>query len=231
MTDDRPLFVQAVALGLDPAWRRLEAGVRAEDARLLLDAETRSAEAGVRALTYSSFGLEPGVDMLMLRLAPTLDAIESAGARFARCGLGRYLTVRHSLLGLVQPSQYVTKPTDQERSILDGEPRRYLIAYPFTKTAEWYLLSREARQGIMNEHMRVGRAHPTIRQLLASSFGIDDADFLVAYDTDDLVAYVDLVRELRATEGRRSTVSDRPMLLGIHRRLEEFAEMAGATDD
>jgi chlorite dismutase len=230
VTDTGSLYVQVVALGLDPAWRCLPADVRAEDGRRLIEAEARSGEDGVRTLSYSSFGLEPGVDMVLVRLAETMDAVEAAGARLARSGLGRYLGVRHSLLGLVQPSQYVAKPTEQERSILDGEPRRYLIAYPFTKSADWYLLSRETRQGIMNEHMRVGRAYPAIRQVLASSFGIDDADFLVAYDTDDLTGYVDLVRELRGTQGRRSTVSDRPMLLGIRRSFEAFVEMAGPAD-
>jgi chlorite dismutase len=136
--------------------------------------------------------------------------------------------VRHSLLGRIGRSQYVAKPSEQERSVLDGEPARYLVVYPFTKSADWYLLSREARQGIMNEHMRVGRGYPTVRQLLAYSFGLDDGDFLVAYDTDDLSVFGELVRELRGTESRRSTVNDRPLLLGIRTDPERFVERLGA---
>ena len=49
----------------------------------------------------------------------------------------------------------------------------------------------------MNEHMRVGRGYPSVRQALAYSFGLDDQDFIVAYETDDLAAFGDLVRELR----------------------------------
>jgi chlorite dismutase len=220
-------YVQAVGLGLDSAWRRRSDEERAADGRSLADAEAETAAAGVRTLTYSSVGLEPGVDLLLLRLAPTMDAIEEAGARLARSGLGRWLSVRHSILGRIAPSQYVTKPSEQERSVLDGEPARYLIVYPFTKSAEWYLLSREARQGVMNEHMRVGRGYPTVRQLLAYSFGLDDGDFLVAYDTDDLAAFGDLVRELRATESRRTTVNDKPLLLGVRRTIDEFVGLLG----
>ena len=221
-------FVQAVALGLDPAWRRLPAAERADDAEAFCAAEAATTAEGVRTLTYSSIGIEPGVDLVFLRLAPSIDAIEAAGARLARSGLGRSLVVRHSLLGRMAGSQYVVKPTDQERSVLDGEPRRYLIVYPFTKSTDWYLLSREARQGVMNEHMRVGHTYPMVRQLLASSFGLDDGDFLVAYDTDDLGDFGELVRELRGTESRRSTVNDRPILLGIHRELPSFLELIGA---
>jgi len=220
-------YVQAVGLALDPAWRRLPDDSRADDGAAFCAAETATAAAGVRTLTYSSIGLEPGVDLLLLRLADSLDALEIAGARLARSGLGRWLSVRHSLLGRIVGSQYVVKPTDQERSVLDGEPKRYLIVYPFTKSADWYLLSREARQGIMNEHMRVGRGFPTVRQLLAYSFGLDDGDFLVAYDTDDLAAFGDLVRELRGTESRRSTLNDRPILIGIRRDPGAFVDLVG----
>jgi len=223
------LFVQAVGLGLDPAWRRLDRAERLADGRAFIAAEADTAANGVRTLVYSSIGLEPGVDLLLLRLADSIDALEAAGARLARSGLGRWLSIRTSLLGRVAASQYVAKPSEQERSVLDGEPKRYLVVYPFTKATDWYLLSREARQGVMNEHMRVGRGYPTVRQLLAYSFGLDDGDFLVAYDTDDLAVFGELVRELRGTESRRSTVDDRPILLGVRRTPDEFVELVGAT--
>jgi chlorite dismutase len=221
------VFVQAVGLGLDPGWRRRPDEERTADGRALCEAEAATTESGVRTLTFSSIGLEPGVDLVLLRLAPSMELLEGAGARLARSGLGRWLTVRHSILARIVPTQYATKPTDQERSLLDGEPRRYLIAYPFTKSTDWYLLGREARQGVMNEHMRIGRGYPGVRQLLGSSFGMDDGDFLVAYDTDDLAVFGDLVRELRGTESRRSTVNDRPILLGLRRPIAEFVELVG----
>jgi chlorite dismutase len=221
------LYVQAVALGLDPSWRRRAPAERAADGRSFCAADEETAANGVRTLTYSSVGLEAGVDLVLLRLAASVDALEAAGARLARSGLGSWLSVRTSLLARMLPSQYVATPTDQERSILDGDPRRYLIVYPFTKSAEWYLLSREARQGVMNEHMRIGRGYPSVRQLLGYSFGLDDDDFLVAYDTDDLTAFGDLVRALRGTEGRRSTVNDRPVLLGIRRTPAAFVDLVG----
>lgn len=236
MTDATPatdmsaqLYVQAVALGLDPTWRRLPADERAADGAAFIGAEAETTEAGTRTLSYTSIGLESGVDLLLFRLAESVEALEAAGARLARSGVGRWLSVRHSLLGRISASQYVTKPSAQERSVLDGEPAKYLVVYPFTKSTDWYLLSREARQGVMNEHMRVGRGYPTVRQLLAYSFGLDDGDFLVAYDTDDLAVFGELVRELRGTESRRSTVNDRPILLGVRHSPAEFVELIGGS--
>jgi chlorite dismutase len=228
MSADGQLYIQALALGLDPAWRRRTDDERHDDGCAILAAHAAAELDGVRSIPYSSIGLEPGVDVLLWQMAPSVDALETAAALLLRSGLGRWLTVSHSLIGRIGPSQYVRKPTEQEQSLFGGERSRYLVVYPFTKSTEWYLLSKEARQGVMNEHMRVGHDYPTIRQALAYSFGLDSQDFVVAYETDDLVAFGDLVRALRATESRRSTVGDTPILLGIHRPIDEIVALLGA---
>src|SRR5262250_3263785 len=223
---DPQRFVQALALGLDPGWRRLSEAERCEGAMAFCQAVERAQR--VTTFTYSMIGLRPGTDLLLWRLASSLDDLEEAAAAALRSGLGRHLTVTESLLGIIQPSQYVKKPTPQEQSLFTGERSRYLVVYPFTKTAEWYLLGQAARQGIMNEHMRIGHEYSRVRQLLAYSFGIDDQDFLVAYETDDLAEFGNLVRDLRGTESRRSTVRDTPILTCVHRPLGEIMGMLGA---
>lgn len=230
MSDDEQRYLQALGLGLDPAWRRRSDEERHDDGRRFGEALAAADGGGdaVRTIAYSSIGLEAGVDLLLWRMAPSVDELEASAARLLDAGLGRWLGVSHSFLGRVGPSQYVRKPTEQEQSLFSGERSRYLVVYPFTKSADWYLLSKEARQGVMNEHMRVGHEYPGIRQALAYSFGLDSQDFLVAYETDDLVAFGDLVRALRSTESRRSTVSDNPILLGIHRPVDEILTLLGA---
>ena len=224
MSDSR--FVHALALGVDPAWRRLPAEERCRGAEELAAALAVGAE--VTTFTYSTIGLEPGADLLLWSLAASLDALEERAAAVLRSTMGGWLTVRESFIGIIQPSQYVKKPTPQEQSLFSGERSRYLVVYPFTKSTDWYLQGREARQEIMNEHMRIGHDYPEIRQLLANSFGVDDMDFLVAYETDDLARFGELVRALRGTDSRRSTVRDTPVLVGIHRPIAEIASLLGA---
>jgi chlorite dismutase len=223
MSDAR--YVHALALGLDPAWRRLPAEERCRHFEELAAALE---EGEVKTFTYSSIGLEPGADLLLWSLGGSMDAIEERAAAALRTGLGGWVTVRESFLGVIQPSQYVKKPTPQEQSLFSGERSRYLVVYPFTKSTDWYLQGREARQGIMNEHMRIGHDYPEIRQLLANSFGVDDMDFLVAYETDDLARFGELVRALRGTDSRRSTVRDTPLIVGVHRPVTEIAALLGA---
>ena len=224
MTESR--YVHALALGLDPAWRHQTRDERCRSAEELCAALSPRSE--VTTFTYSMIGLKAGVDLLLWSLAPSYEALEAKIAAGLRTGMGAWMTPRHSLLGVIRPSQYVKRPTQQEQSLFSGERSKYLVVYPFTKSTDWYLLSQEERQKVMNEHMKVGHRYQQVRQLLAYSFGVDDMDFLVAYETDDLAAFGDLVRELRGTESRRSTVRDTPILIGIHRPIESITRLLGA---
>lgn len=224
MTDG--LYVHALALGLDPAWRRQGRDERCRSAEEFGAALATPSE--VTTFTYSMIGLKAEVDLLLWSVSSSLDELEHRNAVALRSGMGTWMTVRHSFLGIIKPSQYVKRPTPQEQSLFSGERSRYLIVYPFTKSTDWYLLSQEERKKVMNEHMKVGHRYRQVRQLLAYSFGVDDMDFLVAYETDDLPAFGELVRELRGTESRRSTVRDTPILTGIHRPIDEITRLLGA---
>lgn len=218
--------VHALGLRLDPHWRRQPAEARVESVRQLSDLLQQPGD--VRTFTYSSVGLQPGVDLLAWSLGPSLEAIEERAAAILRTGLGSWMSVGESFLGVIRPSQYVKKPTPQEQSLFAGERCKYLIVYPFTKSTDWYLLGQEQRQAVMNEHIKVGHRYQQVSQLLAYSFGVDDMDFLVAYETNDLSGFVELVRELRGTESRRSTVRDTPILSAVHRSVDEIGRLLGS---
>jgi chlorite dismutase len=220
-------YVHSLALKIDPAWRRLPDEVRARDAALLEQA--LDAGAGrTRTFTYSMVGLRADVDLLFWRLGPSVEALEETAAGLLTTGLGRHAAVGHAMLGYVRPSQYVKTATAQDQAMFSGTRLRYIIVYPFVKTAEWYLLDREARQTMMNEHMKIGHQYPMVRQLLAYSFGLDDQEFIVAYETDDLPAFVELVYALRMSQGRRYTLRDTPILTGVQRPIREILRLLGA---
>jgi len=227
MTDER--FVHAWLLRLDPAWRRQPAADRGADVDAFCDAASRT-EQRLAQHTYSTIGLRAEGDLLLWRMAQSPEDVEETAADLLRSGIGRWLTPSISLTGLTRPSQYVKRPTTQEQSLFEGDRSRYLVVYPFVKSTDWYLTPAEERQKVMSGHMKVGHRYPQVRQLLAYSFGLDDQEFIVAYETDDLVAFQDLVRELRETESRRATVRDTPIITAIHRPLAEVLAMLGGDD-
>lgn len=134
----------------------------------------------------------------------------------------RHLIHPKSILwGYTQPSQYTKTRSNQEIDPFDSPRAPYLIIYPFVKTTSWYLMSREARQGLMNEHIRMGKQYPEIKQLLLYSFGLQDQEFIVVYETADLSQFSSLVYELRSSEARRYTERDTPLYTAIYHPAEE----------
>ncbi|HVH30808.1 MAG TPA: chlorite dismutase family protein [bacterium] len=221
-----PEFVHFLTLQVDPTWRRQPPAQREED----LDAFRRVFQrttGDIRTLTYSMVGLRADADLLLVRFADSLDALETSACLLLRAGVGRSMRVAHSWIGLIRQSQYTKRPTGQEQGLRTGDRAGYLVVYPFTKTHEWYQLSRETRQGMMSEHIRIGHDYPQVRQLLAHSTGLDDQEFIVAYETDDLTVFQDLVVALRETEARRFTLRDSPTLTAISRPLEDVLALLG----
>src|SRR5438105_8213153 len=119
--------------------------------------------------------------------------------RFARVTnpFRQYIRVDTTLWGYTRPSQYTKTRSNQEIDPFAEDRQRYLIVYPFVKTKDWYLLSSDARQGMMNGHIRVGKQFEDITQLLLYSFGVQDQEFVVVYETDDIRRFSDLVPQLR----------------------------------
>ena len=172
---------------------------------------------------------ETGID-LILWSALTADDKADASRFFERLALAdnpyrSLIEVKDSLWGFTRPSQYSKARSKQEIDPFAETRQPYLIIYPFSKTTEWYLMSREARQGMMNEHIRIGKQFEDIRQLLLYSFGLQNQEFVVVYETDDLARFSDLVNELRDTEARRFTSKDTPLHTAIYHPAEETLKL------
>ncbi len=133
----------------------------------------------------------------------------------------RYIEATEIFWGMTRPSPYAGGKKPRGMDPIEGRRQSYLTLYPFVKTADWYAMSREARQGMMNEHIRVGREFPEVDQLLLYSFGLQDQEFVVIYEMEDLPRYSELVSQLRSCEGRRFTLRDTPIFTAVHRPAQE----------
>lgn len=223
--EEAPKFVQYLFFKLDPAWRRLPEEERARGKREF--AQVVEQAEGVTTFAYSTLGLKVDAELMLWRIAPTLDELQKMLSALLKTGLGVYLQATYSLFGMTRPSQYTRRRTTQEQAVDEQERLPHLIVYPFSKTTEWYLMSREARQGMMNEHMRVGHEYSQVRQVLLYTTGLDDQEFVVAYETDDLYAYQGLLIALRSTEARRYTSKDQPIFTCIHHEMGDALDLLG----
>jgi len=223
--DERSQFVQYLFLRVDPLWRRASADSRAAGRAEFI--RTICASADVTTYAYTTLGLKTGADLMLWWKADTPDVAQELTSRLLLTGFGQYCEIAHSLWGITRPSVYTKRRTAQEQAIDIPTRLRYLVVYPFSKTNEWYLMSRDARQGLMNEHMRIGHEYDDVRQVLLYSTGLDDQEFVVAYETDDLERHHQLVVALRSTEARRYTLRDTPIFTAIHRKLDDAVALVG----
>ncbi len=187
--------------------------------------------------SYSLVGMRRDVDFLLWTVAEEVEAFQQLETAIRNTALGPYLTVSRSFLSGTKRSMYdISLPEEdqdapaEERIRIEPSDSRYLFVYPFIKTRAWYALSREERQEMITEHIRVGRKYPDITLNTTYSYGIDDQEFVVAFEGDDPHDFVDLVNDLRFTEASMYTLSDTPMHIAIAMSLAEvMGSIGGAT--
>jgi chlorite dismutase len=172
--------------------------------------------------SYSTLGLKRDADFLLWLVAPELDSIQGLMEGLRKTAMAPYLESTGSYLAVTRESMYMKGHTEEVKVTVEPGQGRYLFVYPFVKTREWYLLAMEVRQKLMNEHIRVGHQFPGIRINTAYSFGLDDQDFVVAFEGDEPRDFVTLVMRLRETEGSKYTVRDTPIFTCVKRPLEEI---------
>ena len=220
-------FVNFAFYKLDPAFRRLsdqeKFQVRSEFLKL-----TTTPRQGLICLTYSTAGLRPDCDFLLWRIAGSPDIFQAQTQAINKSRLGGFLSTPFSFVSMTKRSVYVDKldpfhAPESRTHIIPGK-RKYLFVYPFVKTRDWYLLPLEKRQEIMDVHIRVGNKYPSVKLNTTYSFGLDDQEFVVAFETDEPKDFLDLVMELRETQSSKYTLRDTPIFTCIQMPMENVLD-------
>ena len=226
-TDGRQ-FVKYNFYGVDPLWRRLPWEERDKD-RQEFCAVVEELASSMFIRPYSLIGLRGDADFMLWEASDSLEQLQEVATRLWSTGLGKYLGQPYSYLSMTRPSQYIGghRHKGQEGAGVRPGNQKYFMLYPFVKTPEWYLLPQEERQRMMNDHFRVGHKYPSVKINTSYSFGLDDQEFMVAFETDSPSDFLDLVMELRESEARRYTLSDTPIFTCIRRPIQETLESIG----
>ncbi len=180
---------------------------------------------------YQISPMKAEADFLIWNAAP-LEGEKDESTFFER--VARVVNLRREwaqpvvdLWGYTKPSVYSRAPSAQEIDPFAAQRPAYLVLYPFVKTIRWYLMGKDTRQGMMNEHIRIGHQYPEIKQLLLYSFGVQDQECVVVYETENLYKFSELVNDLRGSDVREYTERDTPVYTGIWRSPETLAGIFG----
>ncbi len=212
-----------------PEWRMLDAQSKLEARREFVEVfDTYRRDLLMH--TYSIVGLRSNEDFMVWRIGYSLDPFQEMSARLNQTALGRYLDVTQSFLSMTKRSLYIDKDNpehvEDRLHIVPGRSQ-YLFVYPFVKTREWYALPVEQRQEMMDEHIRVGSKYRSVKLHTTYSFGLDDQEFVVAFETDYPSDFLDLVQELRETKASSYTLRDTPMYTCHQQPVDACLEALG----
>lgn len=210
---------------VDPKWRWLNEIGKDESStefkELLKVANTK-----IKVRTYSTIGLRHDSEFMMWLISSSLENIQVFTTKVYSTILGKYVEPTETYLSLTRKSVYSNRVKlgfEDE----DSEPLKYLVVYPFIKSREWYLLPYEERKQMMDEHIKVGRKYPGIRLNTTYSFGIGDQDFMLAFETDDLSKFQNLIMDLRETQVSRYILKDTPMIPCVLKNMDEIIKSLG----
>jgi chlorite dismutase len=120
----------------------------------------------------------------------------------------------------------VHRPAEFNKShlpaFLTEDPRRYVCVYPFVRSYEWYLLPDAERREMLAEHGRMAREYPDVRANTVASFALNDYEWVLAFEADELHRLVDLMRHLRGATARLHTRVEIPFFTGVRKPLADL---------
>lgn len=232
-------FVRFSAFKVDPAWRRLPVNEREAHK----DAFEQVIEQWGRTMmvySYALVGTRGDADFMLWQASRELEDLHGLAADLNRSGLGGYLTTPHSYFAMTKRSIYLNRyeeeyiakyggeeVLDHARIAINPQGSKYVFVYPFVKTREWYTLSHDERQRMMDEHIRKGHEWPDVKLNTTYSYGLDDQEFVVAFESDHPGRFLDLLMALRLTEASEYTERDTPAFTGLAQSMRDTLDSLG----
>lgn len=198
---------------VDPAWRRLPVEERAAGKEAFAEIVDEWAGRMDALRAYSVAGVRPDCDFFLWKITERYADLGELGAELNGTPLAAYLETPYSYLATTKPSQYTDSKSKRAGHIVPrGAP--YLVVYPFVKVRPWYALPLEERRRAMREHMEIGSGFVTITNHTTYSFGIDDQEFMTAFECEEPADFMQLMLTLRESEASRYTERDTPIFVG-----------------
>ncbi len=223
-------FVKYTFYKVRPEWRLLPPDVK-KNQKAVFAALLHELEDTIVLRTYSLVGIRAETDFMVWAIDPRLEAFRDMAQRVASTDLGHYLDTAHAYLAATRPSEYFggRSPASEERAATKALPRgsRYLFVYPFWKKREWYSIPFDRRQEIMRDHFRVGHKYPNVKIHTAYSFGLDDQEFMLSFETDEPLDFLDLVMDLRPSEASKYTEWETPIFTCLLSTPEQMLDALG----
>ena len=223
MEEEKRQFFNFSFFKVDPKWRWM-ADLAKEESAKEVENVLKTSQAKFR--TYSTLGLRDDAEFLFWFASDTVEQIQDTVSKLYLTVFGKYIIPTHVYLSSTRPSIYA-KGSGGHGWLAGEEQKKYVIVYPFIKTREWYLLPLEKRKEMMDEHIEIGKKYPEVILNTTYSFGIHDEDFMLAFETDRLDKFQDLIMDLREIMVSTYIKVDTPMIVSVKKDIIPLIKSLG----
>ncbi|MDI1495204.1 MAG: chlorite dismutase [Cenarchaeum symbiont of Oopsacas minuta] len=208
---------------VDPKWRWMADLAKQESAK---EVENILENTNCMYRSYSTLGIRDDADFMLWFAAKTVEEIQNAVSKLYRTVFGKYIIPSRTFFSVTRPSMYAK--TGLVPAFVSGkEALKYTIVYPFIKSRKWYRTPTVERQAMMDEHIAIGNKYPKVILNTTYSFGIHDEDFMLAFETDDLIKFQDLIIDLRTTRVSEYVTEDTPMIVCVKKDIVPVIQSLG----
>ncbi len=224
------VFMRYVFFKAAREWRSLERGEKERGASEFLKA-LKSDGGRVTMKFYSLVGTRADADFMIWMMSKDLEAIQALVSELLSTGLGRKLDLAYSFLAMSKRSTYLGSHRHEgqegDTAARGMGDSKYVFVYPLVKKREWYSVPFTERQRIMADHFRIGHRYPRIKINTGYSFGLDDQEFVLAFEGDSPAEFLDLVEELRTSEASKYTERETPIFTCAAAEPKRMIELLG----
>ncbi|GIH26863.1 hypothetical protein Aph01nite_51730 [Acrocarpospora phusangensis] len=191
--------------------------VAEEVAELLAQSEQKDV---VTRGVYDVAGFRADADFMLWWHAPSAEDLQEVYGRFRRTALGRASEPVWSAMALHRPAEF--NKSHIPAFLAEEEPKGFVCVYPFVRSLDWYLLEDSERRAMLAEHGKMARDYPDVRSNTVACFALNDFEWMLAFEADELHRIVDLMRHLRGAEARRHTRIEIPFYTGTRKPVSEL---------
>lgn len=215
---------------VDSQWGRLDSASKSAAKQEFASIVGRFGKQNILT-SYSLIGIRGDADFMIWTISRRLEDFQELTSNLLSSTLGRCLETPYSYLAITRQSEYLGdhQHGGQEGASLHRRPgnSKYLFVYPFVKKREWYFLPHEERRLAMAQHFKIGHKYPSVQIHTGYSFGLDDQEFVLAFETDKPADFSELVMELRSSEASRYTAIETPIFTCISMPINEILNLFG----
>jgi len=218
-------FVNFMFLRVDPDWRRLD-----DTKKQVLKSGFQSVYESFRdrmlLFSYSLVGFDSKADLMLWRIGTSLDVLQEMTAMLYRTDLGSYLETADNYLSVTKRMMFV-EGESRDRSRVEAGGSKYLFVYPCAKHSDWYGMSGDERDALIEENFMVGKRFPNIKIHLTHAFGFSEQEYLISFETDEPKDFLALAEELRQTPASKMTLRGMPIYTCRQRTLGACLDALG----